>query len=36
MASPREEVGKMGYIVIFIAYVVLAVIGMARLGPGHT
>ena len=36
MASPQEEVGKMGYIIIAIAYVVLAVIDLARLGTGHT
>lgn len=32
---PREEVGKMGYIIIGIMYLVVAVVEMARLGPGH-
>ncbi len=33
--TPREEVGKMGYIILGIAYAVLAIVEMVKLGPGH-
>jgi len=32
---PRREVGKMGYLIIGIAFIVLAVIAAVRTRPGH-
>ena len=33
--SPRKEVGKMGYLMIGIAFIVLAVIAAVRARTGH-
>ena len=33
--SPRREVGKMGYLAIGIAFIVLAVIATVRTRTGH-
>jgi hypothetical protein len=32
---PRKEVGTMGYLVIGIAYIVLAVVAVVKPGEGH-
>jgi hypothetical protein len=34
--TPRKEVGTMGYLVIGIAYVVLAVVAVVKPRTGHT
>ncbi|MHB1011760.1 MAG: hypothetical protein ACYC37_02430 [Desulfobacteria bacterium] len=34
-SSPRKEVGTMGYLVMGIAYIVLAVIAAAKPRAGH-
>ncbi len=33
--TPRKEVGKMGYMMIGIAFIVLAVIAAVRVRTGH-
>lgn len=33
--SPRREVGTMGYLIIGIAFIVLAIIAAARTRTGH-
>jgi hypothetical protein len=33
--TPRKEVGKMGYMIIGIAFIVLAVIAAVRTHAGH-
>ena len=33
--TPRKEVGKMGYMIIGIAFIVLAVIAAVRVRTGH-
>jgi len=35
MQSPRKEVGTMGYLVIGISYIVLAVIAVVKPREGH-
>jgi len=35
MQSPRKEVGTMGYLVIGIAYIVLAVVAVVKPREGH-